>query len=363
MKKTIIFSIMTCLFICIFFIGCGKDDDNNGTGPSSDTESPSVTITYPATGFTTSGSVNITVEATDNEDVSKVELLIDGVLKSTDTSSPYSFTIDFSTYSEGPHSVVAKAYDSSDNTAVSSPVSVTYESDIDTEAPSVTITYPASGFTTYGSVNITVEANDNVGVSEVELLIDGVVKSTDTSSPYSFNIDFSTYSEGVHSVVAKAYDSSDNWALSNAVSITYEYDFAPSGDGYIKVEIIHYIEDGTLDALSNGDPYFIFQIVAGDDSTVVRSETYNGRFELWNPYYYEYNIDDNTKDFSVSVWVYDEDTTVDEWVDYTPDSGSKAYRFNLNTQTLPFEQTYNGSDDGIPSEPDCELQLRVSIVT
>ncbi|RKZ28052.1 hypothetical protein DRQ36_10955 [bacterium] len=267
MERLAIVSMIICFLGSMLFIGCGKDDDDNGTGPSSDTEAPTVTITSPASGYTTSGSVIISVEATDNEEVSKVELLVDGS-----------------------------------------------------------------------------------------------VKSTDTTSPYSFNIDFSSYSEGAHSVVAKAYDSSDNTAVSDAIIINYEYDFAPSGDGYIKAEIIHYIEDGTLDALSDGDPYFIFKIVAGNDSTTVYSETFDGRFELWNPYFYEYNVDDNTKDFSVSVWVYDEDTTVDEWVDYTPDSGF-AYRFNLNTQTLPFEQTYNGSDDGIPSEPDCELQLRVSITT
>ena len=231
----------------------------------------------------------------------------------------------------------------------------------DTESPSVTITSPATGQTTSGTVNITVEATDNEEVSKVELLIDGDVEATDTSSPFTFSIDFSDFSEGSHSVVAKAYDSSDNSSVSDAITITYEYDFAPAGDGYIKVEIIHYIEDGTLDDFSDGDPYFIFKIVAGNDSSTVYSETYDGRFELWNPCYYEYNIDDNTKVFSVSIWVYDEDTSVDDWVDYTPDTGF-AYRFNLNTQTLPFEQTYNGSDDGVEYEPDCELSISVSVV-
>jgi len=233
----------------------------------------------------------------------------------------------------------------------------------DTESPTVSITYPANLHVTYGTETLRADASDNDEISKVEFFVDGMLVGTDQTEPYEYSVDFSNYDEGTHSITAKAYDRSGNSAVSDPISVIYVYDFAPSGNGYIKVEIIHYIEDGTLDDFSDGDPYFIFKLVWNDDSSTQYSEVFNGRYELWNPYFYEFDVDDNTKQFYLSVWVYDDDTADDDWVDYTPDPDGRAYRFTLDTRSLPWEQTYDGSDDGVSSEPDCELQIRVTIVT
>lgn len=232
----------------------------------------------------------------------------------------------------------------------------------DTEAPSATITYPATGFTTSDSVNITVEATDNEEVSKVEFIIDGGVKSTDTTAPYSFNIDLTSYSEGTHSVVAKTYDSSDNTTVSDAITINYLYDFAPSGNGKIRIAINHYLEDETLDAFSFGDPVFQIACIYNGDTTVARSREFTDKRELTNPYHYDFDLPDNAINFQFYINVLDSDLSRYKKIDYNPGEGY-AYTWTTNTKNgLPFSGSYNGSDDGNASEPDCELSINVSVV-
>jgi hypothetical protein len=51
-----------------------------------------------------------------------VEFYVDGVLKATDTTSPYSSTFDSTTIANGSHTLVAKAYDAAGNVGSSSSV-------------------------------------------------------------------------------------------------------------------------------------------------------------------------------------------------------------------------------------------------
>ena len=59
----------------------------------------------------TSGIITLSATATDNTGVTKVEFYVDNILKGTDTTSPYSMTLDSLTLSEGDHVLVGKAYD------------------------------------------------------------------------------------------------------------------------------------------------------------------------------------------------------------------------------------------------------------
>lgn len=90
----------------------------------------------------------------------------------------------------------------------------------DTQAPSVSLTAPASGATVNGTTSITATATDNVGVNKVEFLVDGVVKGTSFSSPYSFAWDSRTVANGSHTVAAKAHDSAGNNATTAARTVT-----------------------------------------------------------------------------------------------------------------------------------------------
>ncbi|HET8772319.1 MAG TPA: Ig-like domain-containing protein, partial [Thermoanaerobaculia bacterium] len=90
----------------------------------------------------------------------------------------------------------------------------------DTTAPTVAITAPANGATVSATVSVTANASDNVGVTKVEFLLDGVLQSTDTSSPYAWSWNTTTATSGAHALVAKAYDAANNTGTSSTVNVT-----------------------------------------------------------------------------------------------------------------------------------------------
>ena len=90
----------------------------------------------------------------------------------------------------------------------------------DTTAPTTSITAPASGATVSGTTTVSASASDNVGVTKVEFYLDGALKSTDTTSPYSWSWDTTATANGAHSLTSKAYDAALNVGTSAAVSVT-----------------------------------------------------------------------------------------------------------------------------------------------
>ena len=95
----------------------------------------------------------------------------------------------------------------------------------DTTAPSTSITAPSSGTTVSGTVAINASATDNVGVTNVEFYVDGTLKGTDTSSPYSYSWD--TTNGGTHAcngahthnLTTRATDAAGNMTTSSGVSV------------------------------------------------------------------------------------------------------------------------------------------------
>ena len=87
-------------------------------GGSTDTTPP----TASATESGTTGTLTLSATATDNVGVTKVEFYVDGVLKGTDTTSPYTLTLDSTTLANGSHTLTAKAYDAAGNVGTSAGV-------------------------------------------------------------------------------------------------------------------------------------------------------------------------------------------------------------------------------------------------
>lgn len=92
----------------------------NNTTTTADTTVPVVSITSPAANATVSGTVNIAASASDNIGVSKVEFYLNGVLKSTDTAAPYSYSWNSTTVSNGNYTITTKAFDAAGNSSASS---------------------------------------------------------------------------------------------------------------------------------------------------------------------------------------------------------------------------------------------------
>lgn len=87
---------------------------------------------------------------------------------------------------------------------------------LDTTPPSVSASETGSS----GTITLSATASDNVGVSQVDFLVDGVLKGSDATSPYSLSLNSTTLADGAHTLVAKAIDAAGNVGSSSAVSFT-----------------------------------------------------------------------------------------------------------------------------------------------
>src|SRR5436190_2160446 len=191
-------------------------------GPPPDTTPPTVSITSPASGQTVSGTTSVTANAADNVGVAGVQFLLDGAnLGAEDTSAPYSVSWDTTTASNASHTLTARARDAAGNATTSSAVTVTVaNSSGDTTPPTVAITSPASGATVGGTINVTADASDNVGVVGVEFRVDGALGPEDTSAPYGVAWHTTTASHGSHTLTAIARDAAGNRTTPAPVTVT-----------------------------------------------------------------------------------------------------------------------------------------------
>lgn len=78
---------------------------------ASDASAPTVSIVAPASGAVLTGTETIDVNADDDVRVEKVDLWIDGQLRSIDLTAPYLFSLDTTTLANGTHTLEARAYD------------------------------------------------------------------------------------------------------------------------------------------------------------------------------------------------------------------------------------------------------------
>lgn len=189
---------------------CVPDDASKGDNcVNSDTTLPSVTLTSPANGATITGTnTALQATATDDVGVTKVEFYMDGNLLGSDTSSPYSFGLNTTLYTNGTHNIWAQAYDAAGNTRSTAQNSITINNPVpDTTNPQVSITSPLNNSSVSGTINVTASASDNVGVTKVEVFVDSVLKATLTSSPYTYQLDTTTLTNNAqHTIMVKAYD-------------------------------------------------------------------------------------------------------------------------------------------------------------
>lgn len=147
----------------------------------------------------------------------------------------------------------------------------------DTQAPSTSLTAPASGATVSGSILVTATASDNTAVSRVEFFLDGTLASTDTTAPYEWTWDTLTATNASHSLQSKAYDAADNVGSSTIVSVTVSNDTtapttaitAPaagatvsgtvsvtaSASDNVGVSRVEFFLDGTLQSTDTTSPY------------------------------------------------------------------------------------------------------------
>jgi subtilisin family serine protease len=188
--------------------------------PVSDTTKPTVAIASP-TGGTLAGLVPVSVSASDNVGVTRVELYAGGTLIATDTTTPYSFSWDTTKFANTSYSLSAVAYDAAGNAGTSAPVAVGVSNvtapappppttTIDSAPPVATITNPANGSTVNGMVSIGATATDNVGVTRLTLYVDGTMVSTGNGASVSYRWNARKATAGYHTISAVAIDAAGN---------------------------------------------------------------------------------------------------------------------------------------------------------
>ncbi len=84
---------------------------------------PKITNISPASGATVPPGFSVTVAATDNVAVTKIEVLVDGTVAGTKTSAPWTFPTS-ATLADGAHEVVVNVYDDTSSTSQTLSVSV-----------------------------------------------------------------------------------------------------------------------------------------------------------------------------------------------------------------------------------------------
>lgn len=90
----------------------------------------------------------------------------------------------------------------------------------DTVAPATAITSPADGAVVSGTTTVTASASDNVGVTNVEFYLDGVLQGSDTTSPFTWSWNTTAAANGLHNLSSRAYDAAGNNASSTTVTVT-----------------------------------------------------------------------------------------------------------------------------------------------
>src|SRR5205823_5468363 len=82
---------------------------------SPDVTPPTASITSPSANAAVAGAMNVTIAASDDRAVSRVDLLLDGTRSGSASTSPYAVSVDTTTIVNGVHVLQARAFDAAGN--------------------------------------------------------------------------------------------------------------------------------------------------------------------------------------------------------------------------------------------------------
>ena len=208
-------------------------DEVGNEGPSTaitvhldnyDNINPSGLIMYPYAGQIISGQQTISVLAEDNFGIDSVDFFINSVLVYSDFEEPYEY--DWNTefeFEDANHIIGSIVTDLAGNQFEIPSISV-FVNNIpnDNVPPTISISNPVSGQTVSGTINFTVNVDDNVGIAQVEFFIDGYSLGVVTEEPYSYLWD-TTSNIGAHgdehALSAIVIDTAGNTSFSQPILV------------------------------------------------------------------------------------------------------------------------------------------------
>lgn len=179
-------------------------------------------INPPANGATVTGTIPVTVTATDHEDIPPatlltVEISLDGGTTwlpaghTGDANTTYIYNWNTEAVPNGSYTIQVRATDSEGLTTPGLPVTVTVNNIVNIK-PTVTIDIPGNGDTVDGTFDITVTATDDYTAQAalvVEISIDGsewIPIGHAGGTTYTFNWNTTLIADGPHTIAARSTD-------------------------------------------------------------------------------------------------------------------------------------------------------------
>lgn len=174
-----------------------------------DNAPPSVAVVAPTAGSAVAGSVEVRVEASDDDHVARVELYAGGAYVDAATWNGTFWVVSWNsgTLPNGVVALQARAYDRAGNVASSAGVPVEVK---DLTAPVVAITEPAAGALLRGTVQVSATATDDGVVTGVDFLADGTRIDFDAEAPYGVPWSTALRPDGEVTVKARVSDLGGN---------------------------------------------------------------------------------------------------------------------------------------------------------
>ncbi len=175
---------------------------------------PTVALTAPASGASVKGTVNVTATASDDLGVTQVEFFLDSTSLGIDSTSPYALSWNTSSTTNAAYTLKAVATDTKGQTTVAQiPITV---ADL---TPTVSFTAPAASSTVSGTVTLSANATDDVGINQLEFKPGGASIGFCDSSPCSLPWVTCSTPDGTASVQAVATDTQGKTATAT-ISVT-----------------------------------------------------------------------------------------------------------------------------------------------
>jgi hypothetical protein len=184
-------------------------------------------ITSPANGATVTGIVTVNmaasnIQSTPTQFLLKLDNTTTLSTQSVPSGTSASYAWNSATAANGLHTLNLTVTDGAGRTATASiNVTVSNGGGADTTPPTVSITAPASAATVSGTVTVSANATDNVGVVGVQFKLDGAILGAEVkTAPYTVAWNTAAATPGTHTLTAVARDAAANTATSAPITVT-----------------------------------------------------------------------------------------------------------------------------------------------
>ena len=179
-----------------------------------DTINPSVAIASPLDDANVSGTIQISVSASDNVGIQRIDLFVDGVMIYSSGVVPIQYYWNTASFSNGLHELTATAFDAANNSGSKTITVNVANSGNDASIPAITINSPTSNpthSTNKSTITLSGSAFDDVGIEKVFWVNDQGIGGNAVGTT-SWSISAIPLVEGDNVIIVIAKDSANNIA-------------------------------------------------------------------------------------------------------------------------------------------------------